>query len=138
MLTVKIVAFCDALYFGITLPSVSAVLSDYTVSLPKTLQPWQSQITVEVFAAMCWKYASQHLHTHIYVDRMCLCFGTKNFGKDCVGHVKQTDSFGDLKVRGMKTFKWNFMKLNVDWVCVFQNKTQWQAVMNKVMKLWII
>jgi hypothetical protein len=53
VMTVKNVAFCDALYFGITLPSASAVLSGYTVSLAKTLQPWQSQITVDIFAVMC-------------------------------------------------------------------------------------
>jgi len=75
------------------------------------------------------------LSDHVYVDRTCLCFGTKSFGKNYIGHIKQTDNLGDLKVCGMKTFKWNFMKLNVDSVYVFQNKTQWQAVMNKVMKL---
>jgi len=91
VLTVKIVALCDALYFGITVPSVSAVLSDYTVSLPKTLQPRQSEITVEVFALMCGSMQVR-IYTHVYIDRWCLCFGTKSFGKDYVGHVKQRQS----------------------------------------------
>lgn len=73
--------------------------------------------------------------THIYVDRPCLCFGTKSFGKNYMGHVKETDNLGEVKVSGVKKLKRIFMKLNVDWVYMFQNKTQWQAVMKTVMKL---
>jgi len=52
-----------------------------------------------------------------------------------MGHVKQRDNLGDVKVSGMKKFKRIFMKLNMDWVYMFQNNTEWQAVMNTVMKL---
>jgi hypothetical protein len=52
-----------------------------------------------------------------------------------MGHVKETDNLGEVKVSGVKKLKRIFMKLNVDWVYMFQNKTQWQAVMKTVMKL---